>query len=341
MTVPLSLIERLLHRLHLLPTPIFDAFGAVLFGHALALSVRSGLFEVLDTGPLSNDDIAHTLGWDPRATRLMTESLVSMGYLSRQGRRYKCSAEGKKWCTRNSPMYLGNLIRYFETLYPRWDHLEYSLEHGGPEQPYYATFSDHEWEEYVVAMRDLARLLMPEVLPHLDLGASPLRLLDLGGSHGLYSMECCRRHPTLTATVMDFAPALRVTSSLVHAEQMGPRIRLAEGDILTADLPTEQDVILLFNIIHGFRPDTNHALIKRALRSLKRGGTLYILDQICDQPGRTSLAQSVSLMVGLNLMNEIGGYAYATEDVRSWAGGEEHCRAIRLRSPGLVLFRIW
>ncbi len=340
MNVSLSVPERLLHGLHLLPTPILDAFGGVLFGRVLALSVRSGLFEAVKGSPLAVEEVAGILGWNTRATVLVLDTLTVGGYLERFGRRYGPSVEGQKWCVRDSPHYLGHLIRYFETLYARWDHLESSVRAGRPVQPYYADFGAKEWEEYVLAMRDLARMILPSVLARLDLGEAPDRLLDLGGSHGLYSMECCREYPTLTATVMDFPAVIPIASTLLKAERMEDRVRLTAGDILTQPFLPGQDVIFMFNIIHGFTPEENRRLVGRALKALRPGGSLYILDQL-RSPGRGSrLSRFIPLMVGVNLLNEIGGYAYSEEEVKEWCKGARRTKAMRLRFPGLTLFQV-
>ncbi len=340
MAIPLSFPESVLHRLHLLPTPIFDAFGGVLFGRVLSLSVRAGLFEILKDNPMSVSETAQTLKWETRATMLVLDSLTVGGYLDSPHQRYAVSEEGRKWCLRESPHYLGHLIRYFETLAARWDHLEHSLHNGGPIQPYYADFGDKEWEEYVLAMRDLARLLLPTMMKHLDLGTNPRSILDLGGSHGLYSMECCREYPGLTATVMDFAPALRMTSTLVKAGHMVDRIHLVGGDILAEPFPPEQDAIFMFNIIHGFKPEENRRLVARALDALRHDGTLYVLEQLRTPGSGSRLSRFIPLMVGLNLLNEIGGYAYSAEEVREWCAAARRVKVIRLRYPGVILFKV-
>jgi len=340
MAIPLSLLEHTLHRLHLLPTPIFDAFGGVLFGRVLSLSVRAGLFEVLKDNPMSVSETAHALQWETKAAMLVMESLTIGGYLECANQRYTPSEEGRTWCLRQSPQYLGHLIRYFDTLTARWDHLEQSFHNGGPVQPYYAEFGDKEWEEYVLAMRDLARLLLPTLMRHLDLGKDPRSLLDLGGSHGSYAMECCREYPGLAAIVMDFPPALRITSTLVKAGGMVARIRLVEGNILLDPFPPEQDAVFMFNILHGFKPEEDRRLIARAFDALRDGGTLYILEQFRMEKGGSRLSRFIPLMVGLNLLNEIGGCVYSTEEVREWCAAARRVKSIKLRFPGVTLFKI-
>ncbi len=49
MILKLTFLERLLHRLHILPTPIMDAFGGIIFGRVLTIAVRRGLFEAVAT----------------------------------------------------------------------------------------------------------------------------------------------------------------------------------------------------------------------------------------------------------------------------------------------------
>ncbi len=49
MILKFTLLERLLHRLYILPTPIMDAFGGVIFGRVLTIAVRRGLFEAVAT----------------------------------------------------------------------------------------------------------------------------------------------------------------------------------------------------------------------------------------------------------------------------------------------------
>ena len=259
-----TLFERILHKFHLLPTPLLDSFGSVLYGRALAIAVRRGVFEALETKPLTVPEIAGKTNMSPEGVALLVDAFVVGGYLVRRGDTYGLSAEGAKWLVKSSPAYLGNLVRYFETLYDRWNYLEHSLEKGQPPRRYYETFGDEDWKVYVLGMRDLARLLMTQVQKRIALPPHPHSLLDLGGSHGLYAVECCRRHPTLKAQVIDFAEALRHADSLVREEGMEGRVTLTAGDFLTMELPGNQDCIVAFNIIHGLSEDENRRLIARA-----------------------------------------------------------------------------
>lgn len=315
-----------------------DAFGAVIFARALTVGLRRGIFESAAGRPRSLQELSRETGLSPEGVRLLADACVAGGYLECRKGLYSAAAEAKKWLVKDSETYLGDLIYYFDSLNTRLDGLDYSLEHGKPREPYYASFTDKDWETYVRGMANLARLLMPEVLRRIRLPAGGGRILDLGGSHGLYSLECCRRFPGCTAVVMDFAPALRWAAA-IHADGSGDRISLSAGDILTAPLPPGQDAVFLFNIVHGFDEETNRKLIARASGALRRGGSMYILDQMTGTGERSLLSRFMPLMVGLNLMNEIGGSAYSVPLIREWCAEAATFKVMPLRFPGVTLIQ--
>jgi SAM-dependent methyltransferase len=340
MVLRLTLLERALHCLHILPAPIMDTFAGVLFGRALAIAVRRGLFDALASAPMTNEQIAAATHLHPRALRLLLEACVVAGYLAHRNGAYGLTAEGRKWLCRDSAHSLVNLIGYFETLHGRWADLEASLEVGAPPHPYYDVFNEEDWRTYVLGMRDLARLLLPHVVGKIVPHNEARSLLDIGGSHGLYSIECCRRRPDLHATIMDFAPALAHASAFAQKSGVAGRVELHAGNFLTDPLPPGQDVVLMFNIIHGLSEAENGKLIARVLAALRPGGKLFILDQMRDErSGSSPLSQFIPLMVGLNLLNEIGGTVYSVEEVTSWCGARR-VRDLRLRLPGVALVEV-
>jgi hypothetical protein len=331
-----SVVERLLHRFHLLPSPVYDSFGAVVFARALTVGLRRGLFESLERRCLSLEELSGETGLSPAGVQLLADACVAGGYLECRQGLYCASPEGRKWLLKSSKTYLGDLIFYFDSLNTRLGGLEFSLEHGKPREPYYASFTDEEWGTYVRGMANLARLLIPGVVRKIRIPGKEGRILDLGGSHGLYAAECCRRSPGCSAVVIDFAPALRWGAAL-HAANPVSRVTFCPGDILTEDLPRGQDAVFMFNILHGFNAETNQALIARAADTLNEGGRIYILDQVTGTGRRSPLSQFVPLMVGLNLMNEIGGTAHSIRQIRGWCARASTFNVMPLRFPGVTL----
>lgn len=335
-----TLLERLLRRLHLLPVPILDAFGGVLFGRALAISVRRGLFEHLSEDPCTSSELAIKIGLNQRSTQLLLEAFEVAGYLHERKGSYRLSADAERWLVKRSPHYLGNLIAYFETLYGRWGYLEHSLEQGAPPRAYFEGFTDEDWRVYVYGMRDLARIMIPHVHPKLRLHPDATRILDLGGSHGLYAVGLCRTYPNIRATIVDFPGALRHATRFIESDHLTQRIDLLEADFIKSSLPGKQDGILLFNVIHGFTEPENSDLICRALEALSPGGKIFILDQFRESGGGSKLSRFIPLMVGLNLLNETGGTTYSVEQIKEWCGSAVAVRYHRLHLPGIGLVEL-
>lgn len=332
-----TLLERLLNRLNVLPVPVLDSFAGIIYGRVLTIAVRRGFFESLAHAPQNTAQIASATKLHESGVELMAESFVIGGYLKKRAGRYSLTRGARKWFLRQSPNYLGNILEYFEMLYWRWGDFERSLEHGRPSRPYYEGFGEKDWRVYVNAMHDLARLLLPEVMPKVRLSRNSRRLLDVGGSHGLYSVECCRKYPGLSASILDFAPALVHTKDLLAHAGLTGRCSTIEGDFLQCELPVENDCILLFNVIHGLTEQQNLALIRKSYYALRTGGKLFLLDQMKGETAASALGSFIPLMVGLNMLNEIGGTSYATSEVRDWCGEFSAVKVYRLRIPGITL----
>src|SRR5439155_1084403 len=128
--------------------------------------------------------------------------------------KFSLAPQASKWLVKSSPQYIGNFLAYIELLQVHWMHLEETIK-GKPPKTYVETFTKNEWHTYTMGMMDLARLIMPHLLPKLHIPSGAKSLLDVAGSHGLYSIELCRRYPQLEATIADFPEVLGTTRTIV------------------------------------------------------------------------------------------------------------------------------
>src|ERR1700721_2556864 len=74
--------------------------------------------------------------------------------------------------------------------------------------------TQEQWNVYERGQRSHAALMAKEVAWRLPVSRKATALLDVGGGHGLYSIELCRRHPRLYATILDLPGAFPTASSL-------------------------------------------------------------------------------------------------------------------------------
>ena len=142
-----------------------------------------------------------------------------------------------------------------------------------------------------------------------------------GGGHARYTTAFCRKHPLLAGTVLDLAGALAAGARTVDDAGLRDRITLREWDITSAEPITGGpcDVALLFNIVHGFSPEENLALLRRVAACTAEGGTVALIEPLeADDADGTSSARAFVRLFSLNLFHGQGGRTYSFEEIAGW-----------------------
>jgi len=166
--------------------------------------------------------------------------------------------------------------------------------------------------------------------------------VDVGGSHGLYTIALCRRHAEMSAVIYDWPDGVAAARREIARAGLSDRITTLTGDFLTGDLGAGYDVALLGNIIHGQPPPAIRDLLWRLHGAMNEGGTLLILDQVGMREPFTRFAGYAAALTGLLLLNELGGGIYPYAEVRAWlreTGYGDVRRRRLLRAPGNVLIQ--
>jgi SAM-dependent methyltransferase len=165
-------------------------------------------------------------------------------------------------------------------------------------------------------------------------------MVDLGGSHGHFAAELCRRHPGLSAEVLDLPDAIEAAAPMLAAEGLGERLVHRPGDVVTADLGVEQyDVVLMSNLAHHLDREQNLALAAKVARALRPGGAFVIQEPARGQ--RPGEAGQMPALLGLYfaLQSRPGVRTWTIGEMAAWqrAAGLKVRRARRLRTaPGWV-----
>ena len=197
---------------------------------------------------------------------------------------------------------------------------------------------DPYWRRYITGQLDLARLSASEVARKLRLPGDARSLLDIGGGHGWYSAELCRRHPGLTATVLDLPGSAAIGREIIGAAGMADRVRYLDGNAVTAELGEGYDCVLCFNLVHHLDADQIVSLLARAHDALAPGGSLAVMDAFAEPSRRKSAAANfLSLFVYLSS----GAQVHTPTELHGWlreAGFGAPRRIPILRIPGQAMF---
>jgi predicted O-methyltransferase YrrM len=130
---------------------------------------------------------------------------------------------------------------------------------------------------YQRGMRAQASLLAPLLTRSIPMPRGARLMLDIGGSHGYFSVALCRRYPGLRAIVVDLPDAVEQAAPILAREKMGDRVVHRAGDALSDDLgEAEYDLVFMFSLVHHFDDATNRRLVARAARALRPGGVMVI-----------------------------------------------------------------
>jgi hypothetical protein len=323
------------------PTPMLDLVG-LMAAQAAVTAVEVGVFDALGPGPRDADDLATALGLRPDGLSTLLDTLVAVGYLDRHGGRYANRPATDRWLRTDTPGgYAGVLSLWVSMVTDLWGGLPATLRGQAPRADFHAWLvkDPDRLERFQRLQRDLARWLADEVVERMPLPDGATRLLDLGGGHGWYSVAFCRRHPALTATVVDLPAALEIGRDTVGKAGLADRVAFHGADLTEGVEGAGHDVVLLFNVVHGFDPGRARALVHAAVAAARPGGTVAVLETE-PQPRAGVAENAFTRCFALNLWHTQGGQVYPPATLATWlaeAGCEPPEERPLRRSPTHVL----
>jgi SAM-dependent methyltransferase len=162
-------------------------------------------------------------------------------------------------------------------------------------------------------------------------------MLDIGGSHGYYSVALCRKHEKLRAVILDLPQAVEHAAPLLAAEGMGDRVVHRAGNALEEDLGTDAyDLVLVAQLVHHFSEAQNRDLAARIARALRPGGVYAVLDEFRPRTAKDAGQVGALLEFYFALTSQSG--TWAVEEIAAWQrrAGLAPRKAIRFRTvPGV------
>ena len=299
----------------MVPTPMLEAYSPM-YARALVVATKLGVFDALRDGGRSAASVAEICSTDPRATEKVLNLLVTMRYLHHRDHAYSLARHTRRWLLADAPTSIRDVILMKELEWSWINRLEAFVRDGEP-LDVHGTMSTGDWEAYQRGMRAQANVLATWLARRVPVPTGARDMLDIGGSHGYFSVVLCRRHPGLRATVLDLPSAVEHAAPLLEREGMGERVVHRAGDALVDDLgEAAYDLILIFSLVHHFDDATNRLLVSRAARALRPGGRLVIGDALRpSSPGKGG-QQGAFFDLYFALTSESG--LWTVDEMREW-----------------------
>lgn len=272
-------IESVMKRLNVIPAPLLETQMAYTLSRLIMVATRLGVFDLLATSPLSGARIAEECHTSRIGTEKLLFALAGAGYLNASDGDYALTPISRKWLVTASSHSLADkmLLQFLE-----WDWIvraEDYVRTGSPLDLHHSLTADVDWDLYQRGMRAVAPSSAGELVRRLKVPKGARAMLDIGGSHGYYSVVLCRKHQGLRSVILDLPEAVTQAAPILAAERMGDRVVHRAGDALTADLgENAYDLVLVSMLVHHFSDEQNSELAGRVARALRPGGVLAVQD---------------------------------------------------------------
>jgi hypothetical protein len=231
-----SLIERIIARTNVAPAPLVETQIAYSMARSIMAGVKLGIYDAIGAGLMTAADVASACKTDREATTKLLNTLVGCRYLRHRDGRYELTPKARNWMLRDSPHSIADKLLF---QYDEWDIVakyEGYVTTGQPLDVHDSLMDAGAWDRYQRGMRALASISADEVARRLPVPAGATTMLDIGGSHGYFSVCACRRHGGLRATVLDLPQAVEHVAPILAEEGMGGRVAHRAGNALSDEL---------------------------------------------------------------------------------------------------------
>jgi SAM-dependent methyltransferase len=296
---------------------LFDPFLPVIQARALMAAVKLKIFAAIGGETRSASELATSLALDSGTLNLLLRVLACAGYLSTVGEKYRLTELARTSVLSASQHSLSAWIQHNYVHWLAIERLEEVLRTGQGVNAHASLEGEEQWEVYQQAMLETARPVAAWVADQIPVPAGAARLLDIGGSHGLYGAAICRAHPPLRSEVLELPPAVAPARRLAKNASIDDVVTHRAGDVRLVDLGQDSaDVVFIGNLVHHLSAADNRSLFTRISQALRPGGTVAIWDFA--MPALD--AQPDLVADGLALLFRLGSSSrcYRVEELGTW-----------------------
>jgi ubiquinone/menaquinone biosynthesis C-methylase UbiE len=304
----------------------------------LEAAIRHHLFDVLDSGPKSLEEICEATGASRRGLSAILNFLVGFDFLRKQGERFALAPESAAFLVSTKPGFQGGLIRHTsEQLLPNWLKLTEVVATGRPAAAVNQQGPGSEFfQEFVNDIFPMSYHVAQELAQHLAL-AGPVSVLDLAAGSGVWGIALAQSSPQVRVTAVDWHGVIPVTRKTVARFGLSEQFSFHEGDLQEADFGSGHNVATLGHILHSEGVERSKALLKKTFAALTSGGTIAIAEFLVNAE-RTGPLNGLIFAVNM-LVNTDCGDTFSFEEISGWLreAGFKDARTLATHGPSPLI----
>ena len=247
----------------------------------LDASIEYDFFTLIHKGLQTADEIAREAGTDPRATRIVLDSLPALGLVEKRDGKYFLAPTSEAFLVRGKPSYVGDFRHVALALWDGMAHLKESLRTGKPLSRMDTNAELAVWEKLVLGIIVIAEPAAKALCDILKIGTERrgMRVLDIAGGSSIFGMTILSRDPAAQVTQLDWPNVNAVAKKLNQERGFDSKIRFIDGEHQTASIEAgHYDLVIASNFCRFESPKGIHALCAKAYQALKPGRNFVIND---------------------------------------------------------------
>jgi len=303
----------------------------------LEAAIKHRVFDVLDAGPMSLDQVTASTGASKRGLAAIMDALVGLSFLAKDDSGiYSLTPESAAFLVSTKPSFQGGLVRHTsEHLVPKWLHLNQVVATGLPDA---AVNQQQIGSDFFQAfVNDIFPMSYPSasvLANHLQLAsrADRFSVLDLGAGSGVWGIAQAQAGPMVQVTAVDWPGVLAITRANAARFGLAERFTFVEGDLLEASFGAGHNLVTIGHILHSEGVERSKALLAKCYAALASGGAISIAEFLVN-PNRTAPLNGLIFAVNMLVNTDCGG-TYSFEEIGSWLGEIGFVNIRSLDSPG-------
>ncbi|MDH5698774.1 MAG: methyltransferase type 12, partial [Nitrospirota bacterium] len=197
------------------PQLFFQTVNAHMRTAALKSAIELDVFSAIAEGQSTPKALAQRCGGSERGLRMLGDYLTVVGFLTKEGDRYRLTSDSELFLPKNSPAYLGPVLDFMlsHPFVEGFKQLTGAVRKGGtmvgengtlaPEYPEWVTFA----RSMVPLMKGPAEWIANWVRQE---AAGTRKVLDVAAGHGVFGIEIARKIPEADITAQDWPNVLTV-----------------------------------------------------------------------------------------------------------------------------------
>jgi SAM-dependent methyltransferase len=262
------------------PTPLYRLRDGVYAPDLLIAAVADlDLFSWLDQAAADPRQICDAFGLADRPVDVLLTYLVALGLLAREGDRVTVPDLARDHLVAGS---VYDLRAYYASLRerPGCAELRGVLETGEPAawasasmgEDWVARLDDPAFAAGITAAMDARGAFLGPRLASAIADLPARRVLDIGGSSGIYLCALVDARADLRGTVFERSPIDSAARALLRERGYADRVDVATGDMFSDPLPEGHDLHLFSHVLHDWDEGSVRGLLAASYSSLAPGG---------------------------------------------------------------------